>query len=133
MARSYTKTDFPQLPKGIWWEEARQRFRVRLYSKKRTFRAPYFSIKSSGSIEQALADALHAYDVLSEEVTVFNEKHADAPDLTKPAGLLKSISQSKVSIKVNTQTPKKPKPSLPWEIKLRTPDAREGPQRFTIV
>ena len=98
----YKSNDFPPLPRGIWWEEERQRFRIRLYSRKKVFRAPYTSVRSAGSIEAALKTALAAYETVCEEVDNHNDKYRAKPDLSTPAGLLKAIGRSATSIKVNT-------------------------------
>lgn len=123
----YTSADFPPLPKGIWWEEARQRFRIRLYSRKRVFRAPYASVRSAGSIEGALNVAMNAYHTILQEVDNHNAKFRVQPDLTKPSGLLQSIGRAATSIKVKTHG-NVPNPTRVarnhWSITPKAPDRR---------
>lgn len=120
----YHLDDFPPLPRGVWWETDRQRFRIRLYSRKKVFRAPYASVRSSGSIEKALQDAMSAYETVLKEVDTHNEKYRVKPDLTKPSGLLKSIGRSATSIKVHTSTPLQLATNNPWDVELGKTDRR---------
>jgi hypothetical protein len=99
----YTKDNFPALPKGVWWEADRQRFRVRLYSQNKVFRAPYTSIRSAGSIKAAYDEAMEAYNTVRDEVAAHNAKYQDTPDISNPSGLLRAIGRSATSIKVNTR------------------------------
>jgi hypothetical protein len=120
----YTSADFPPLPRGVWWEADRQRFRIRLYSRKKVFRAPYASVRSAGSIDGALKAALTAYETVLREVDAHNEKYRNQPDISKASGLLKSIGRSATSIRVNTNANTKKHIGELWGIKTNKVDRR---------
>jgi hypothetical protein len=120
----YTSADFPPLPRGVWWEADRQRFRIRLYSRKKVFRAPYASVRSAGSIDGALKAALSAYEAVLQEVDAHNEKYRNQPDISKASGLLKSIGRSATSIRVNTNGPAPTPLQNNWGIETMKVDRR---------